>query len=49
MASVDAIILYASLGHSKITLVMRYVHPSEQNKVAAREKIEVSTATYLRL
>jgi hypothetical protein len=31
MAGVNAI----TFGHSKITLVMRYVHPSEQNKMAA--------------
>jgi|SRR5215216_732878 len=43
MAGVDAITLAALLGHSKITLVMRYVHPSEQNKMAAMQRIEAAS------
>ena len=43
MAGVDAIMLAALLGHSKITLVMRYVHPSEHNKMAAMQRIEAAS------
>jgi len=43
MAGADAITLAALLGHSKITFAMRYVHPSEQNKMAAMQRIEVAS------
>jgi len=38
MAGVDLVTLAAMLGHSKINMVMRYAHPTEEHQFAAMEK-----------
>ncbi len=38
MAGVDIVTLAAMLGHSRIQMVLRYVHPSEAHQFAAMEK-----------
>lgn len=40
MAGVDLPTLAASLGHTSITMTMRYVHPAEEHKREAAKKIE---------
>jgi integrase len=37
-AGVDLVTLAAMLGHSKINMVMRYAHPTEEHQFAAMEK-----------
>ena len=37
---IDLVTLAAILGHSKIEMVMRYAHPTDQNKIAAMRKME---------
>jgi len=37
-AWVHLVTLAAMLGHSKINMVMRYVHPTEEHQFAAMEK-----------
>ena len=34
--------LAAILDHSKLEMVMRYAHPTDQNKIAAMRKIEAA-------
>jgi integrase len=41
-AGVDLVTLAAMLGHSKINMVMRYAHPSEQHQFAAIKAMEAS-------
>jgi integrase len=38
MAGVDLVTLAAMLGHSKINMVMRYAHPTQEHQLAAMEK-----------
>ena len=38
MAGVDLVTLAAMLGHSKIQMVLRYAHPTEEHQFAAMEK-----------
>jgi integrase len=38
MAGVDLVTLASMLGHSKINMVMRYAHPTEEHQFAAMEK-----------
>ena len=38
MAGVDLVTLAAMLGHSKINMVMRYAHPTQEHQFAAMEK-----------
>jgi integrase len=38
MAGVDPITLAAMLGHSRIQMVMRYAHPTEEHQFDAMEK-----------
>jgi integrase len=38
MAGVDPITLATMLGHSRIEMVMRYAHPTEEHQFAAMEK-----------
>ena len=38
MAGVDLVTLAAMLGHSKIAMVLRYAHPTEEHQFAAMEK-----------
>jgi hypothetical protein len=42
MASVDLVTLAAMLGHSRIQMVLRYAHPSEEHQFNAMKKIEAS-------
>jgi site-specific recombinase XerD len=37
-AGVDLVTLAGMLGHSRISLVMRYAHPSDEHQFAAMEK-----------
>jgi integrase len=39
-AGVDLVTLAAMLGHSKIEMVLRYAHPTEQHQFAAMEKVQ---------
>jgi integrase len=39
-AGVDLVTLAAILGHSKIQMVLRYAHPTEEHKVQAIKKVE---------
>jgi len=39
---IDLVTLAAILGHSKIEMVMRYAHPTDQNKIAAMRKMEAA-------
>lgn len=39
-AGVDLVTLAAMLGHSKINMVMRYAHPTEEHQFAAMEKVQ---------
>ena len=38
-AGVDLVTLAAMLGHSKINMVLRYAHPTEEQQFAAMEKM----------
>lgn len=40
MSGVDLVTLAALLGHSKIVMVQRYVHPTEQHQVEAMRRLE---------
>ena len=40
MAGVDLVTLAAMLGHSRVQMVMRYAHPTDEHKVNAMRKIE---------
>lgn len=40
MAGVDLVTLAAMLGHSRIQMVLRYAHPTEEHQVQAMRKIE---------
>lgn len=42
-AGVDLVTLAALLGHSKIQMVLRYAHPTEEHKVLAIRKLEEFT------
>lgn len=39
-SGVDLVTLAAMLGHSKINMVLRYAHPTEQHQAAAMQKIQ---------
>lgn len=39
---IDLVTLAAILGHSKIEMVMRYAHPTDQNKIAAMRRMEAA-------
>jgi integrase len=43
-AGVDLVTVAAMLGHSKINMVLRYAHPSEEHQAAAMRKIQASAA-----
>ena len=43
-AGVDLVTLAAMLGHSKINMVLRYAHPTEEHQAAAMQKIQASAA-----
>jgi len=40
MAGIDLVTLAAMLGHSRIQLVARYAHPTEEHQFAAMKKLE---------
>lgn len=40
MAGVDLVTLAAMLGHSRIQMVLRYAHPTEEHQFAAMKKLE---------
>lgn len=42
---VDPVTLAAMLGHSKIHMVMRYVHPTQHHQISATQRIEAYAAT----
>jgi integrase len=44
MAGVDLVTLAAMLGHSKINMVMRYAHPTEEHQFAAMETMQRAKA-----
>jgi integrase len=44
MAGVDLVTLAAMLGHSRIQMVLRYAHPTEEHQFQAMKKIEAFTA-----
>nr|MBA3442808.1 tyrosine-type recombinase/integrase [Pyrinomonadaceae bacterium] len=43
-AGVDLVTLAAMLGHSRVQMVMRYAHPSEEHQFNAMRKIEAYRA-----
>lgn len=43
-AGVDLVTLAAMLGHSRVQMVMRYAHPSEEHQFNAMKKIEAHRA-----
>ena len=43
-AGVDLVTLAALLGHSRVQMVMRYAHPTEEHQFAAMRKVEAYTA-----
>jgi len=40
MAGIDLVTLAAMLGHSRIQMVLRYAHPTEQHQADAMRKLE---------
>jgi integrase len=44
MAGVDLVTLAAILGHSRIQMVLRYAHPSEQHQAEAMKRVEAFSA-----
>jgi site-specific recombinase XerD len=40
MAGVDLVTLAAMLGHSRIQMVMRYAHPTEEHQANAMKRLE---------
>ena len=44
MAGVDLVTLAALLGHSKLAMVMRYCHPTEQHQFEAMRKVQAFVA-----
>ena len=44
MSGVDLVTLAALLGHSRIQMIMRYAHPTEEHQVKAIRKMEEYSA-----
>lgn len=40
MSGIDLVTLAAMLGHSKINLVLRYAHPTQDHQSKAMERLE---------
>jgi integrase len=40
MAGIDLVTLAALLGHSRIQMVLRYAHPTEEHQIGAIRKLE---------
>ncbi len=45
MAGIDLVTLAAMLGHSRIQMVLRYAHPTEQHQYEAMRRLELFVAT----
>ena len=45
MSGIDLVTLAAMLGHSRIQMVLRYAHPTEQHQAEAMRKLEAFNAT----
>lgn len=45
MAGIDLVTLAAMLGHSRVQMVMRYAHPTEEHQFNAMKKLEAYRAT----
>ena len=43
-AGVDLVTLAAMLGHSRVQMVMRYAHPTEEHQFNAMKKMEAHRA-----
>jgi integrase len=44
MAGIDLVTLASMLGHSKIQMVLRYAHPTEQHQTEAMRRLETFNA-----
>src|ERR1019366_5880607 len=44
MSGIDLVTLAAMLGHSRIQMVLRYAHPTQEHQAKAMEKLEVFNA-----
>jgi len=44
MSGIDLVTLAAMLGHSRIQMVLRYAHPTEQHQTDAMKRLEVFNA-----
>ena len=44
MSGIDLVTLAAMLGHSKINMVLRYAHPTQEHQMQAMEKLELYVA-----
>jgi hypothetical protein len=40
MSGIDLVTLAAMLGHSRIQMVLRYAHPTQQHQVEAMRRLE---------
>jgi hypothetical protein len=40
MSGIDLVTLAAMLGHSRIQMVLRYAHPTEQHQAEAAKRLE---------
>jgi hypothetical protein len=40
MSGIDLVTLAAMLGHSRIQMVLRYVHPTQEHQTKAMERLE---------
>jgi integrase len=44
MSGIDLVTLAAMLGHSRIQMVLRYAHPTQEHQAKAMEKLEAFNA-----
>lgn len=44
MSGIDLVTLASMLGHSKINMVMRYAHPTQEHQTKAMEKMALYVA-----
>src|SRR6185312_14141275 len=47
-AGIDLVTLASMLGHSKLSMVMRYAHPTQAHRSAAMERLSAHNATRLK-
>jgi integrase len=45
MSGIDLVTLAAMLGHSRIQMVLRYAHPTQEHQTKAMEKLEEFNAS----